>query len=238
MTTYPNLNNEPELLKIKTQADEIKNLKKQTEKHDHENIIKSLKIDNEYCKKKYKNLNKKKVLLIITEILIGSGSAISTSTMSLINTSIGIVLTSSTALLTSLAILITNEYNSKLKLRYTKLRDWINFITILYEKTLNQSMIDKKIDEKEAVELKKIYNHYVDKRKEIMDSTKFKVEDIFGDVISKDSISLEQITKLNNFFSKNNVNININIKFIFFKKEKIKKTLNRVLLPNIQIFNN
>ena len=63
-------------------------------------------------------------------------------------------------------------------------------------------MIDKKIDEKEALELKKIYNHYIDKRKEIMDSTKFKVEDIFGDVISKDSISPEQITKLINFLAK------------------------------------
>ena len=60
-------------------------------------------------------------------------------------------------------------------------------------------MIDKKIDEKEALELKKIYNHYLDKRKQIMDSTKYKVEDISGDVISKDSISPEQITKLNNF---------------------------------------
>ena len=75
-------------------------------------------------------------------MLIGSGSAFSTSTMSLINPSLGIVLTSSTALLTSLAILITNEYIGKLKLRYTKLRDWINFFTILYEKTINQSMID------------------------------------------------------------------------------------------------
>ena len=202
MSTYPDLKNEPKLLEIKTQADEIKNLKYQTEKHDHENILKSLKSDNESYKKKYKSLNKKKVLLIVTEVLIGSGSAISTSTLSLINPSIGIVLTSSTALLTSLAILITNEYISKLKLRYTKLRDWINFITILYEKTLHQSMIDKKIDEKEALELKKIYNHYIDKRKEIMDSTKFKVEDIFGDVISKDSISPEQITKLNNFLAK------------------------------------
>ena len=115
--------------------------------------------------------------------------------MSLINPSIGIVLTSSTAPLTSLVILITNEYISKLKLRYTKLRDWINFIPILYEKTLNQSMIDKKIDEKEALELKKNYNHYVDERKEIVNSTEFRVEDIFGDVISKDSISPEQITK-------------------------------------------
>ena len=164
MTTYPDLENDVELLKIKTRDDEIKNLKCQTENHDHENILKSLKVDNEFYKKKYKSLNKKKVLLIISEILIGSGSAISTSAMSVINPSIGIVLTSSTALLTSLAILITNEYISKLKLRYTKLRDWINFITILYEKTLNQSMIDKKIDEKEASELKKIYNHYIDKR--------------------------------------------------------------------------
>ena len=122
--------------------------------------------------------------------------------MSLINPSIGIVLTSSTAIVTSLAILITNEYISDIKLRYTKLRDWINFITLLYEKTLKEFMVDKKIDQKEAEQLKQIYNHYIDKRKEIMDSTKFKVEDIFSDVISKDSLSPEQITKLNNFLAK------------------------------------
>ena len=63
-------------------------------------------------------------------------------------------------------------------------------------------MIHKKLDEKEALELKKTYNHYIDKRKDIMDSTKFKVEDIFGDVISKESISPEQVTKLNNFLAK------------------------------------
>ena len=164
MSTYPKINNEPEILKIKTKDDQLKEHQYRTEKHDFEKVLKSLKVDNEYYRKKYKSLNKKKVILIISEILIGSGSAISTSTISLINPSIGIVLTSSTALLTSLAILITNEYISKLKLRYTKLRDWINFITILYEKTLTQSMIDKKIDEKESLELKKIYNHYIDKR--------------------------------------------------------------------------
>ena len=135
MSVYPNLKSDDvELLKIKTKDDQLKELQFKTEKHDHENILKSLKSDNESYKKKYKSLNKKKILLIITEILVGSGSAISTSTMSLINPSIGIVLTSSTALLTSLAILIRNEYISKLKLRYRKLRDWINFITILYEK--------------------------------------------------------------------------------------------------------
>ena len=35
-----------------------------------------------------------------------------------------------------------------------------------------------------------------------MHSNKFKAEDIFSDVISKDSISTEQITKLNIFFAK------------------------------------
>ena len=98
-------------------------------------------------------------MLNITENLFGSGSAISTSTLSLINPRIGIILTSSKALLTSLAILITNENISKINLRYTKLGDWISFITILYEKTLKESMIDKKTDEKEAQQLKQIYNH-------------------------------------------------------------------------------
>ena len=202
MTTYPDLKNDVELLKIKTRDDEIKNLNYQTEKHDHENILKSLKIDNEDYKKKYKGLNKKKVLLIITEILVGAGSAVGTSTMGLINPGAGIVISSSTALLTSIAILITNEYISKLKIRYTKLRDWINVFTLLYEKTLKQSMVDKKIDQKEAQELKKIYNHYIDKRSEIMKNTNFKVEDVFGEVISKYKFSQEQLTKLNNFLAK------------------------------------
>ena len=202
MTTYPDLKNEPELLKIKTQSDEIKNLKYQTERYDHENILKSLKVDNEYYKMKYKNLNKKKVLLIITEILIGSASEVGSSSMALINPGAGIVISSSTALLTSIAIIITNEYISKLKIRYTKLRDWINVITLLNEKTLKQSMLDKKTDEREAQELKKIYIHYIDKRSEIMKNTSFKVEDVFGDIISKDNFSQEQITKLNNFLAK------------------------------------
>ena len=145
MTTYPDLKNEPELLKIKTRDDEIKNLKYQTEKHDHGNILKSLTNDNESYRKKNKSLNKKKILLIITEILIGSGSAKGSSAMSLVNSGAAIIVSSSTALLTSFAILITNGYISKLKIRYTKLRDWINFITLFYEKTLKQSMVVRKL---------------------------------------------------------------------------------------------
>ena len=56
--------------------------------------------------------------------MLGSGSAITISTLSVVNPSVGIVLLSSKALLTSIAILITNERISKLKIRYTKRRDW------------------------------------------------------------------------------------------------------------------
>ena len=147
-------------------------------------------------------MNIKKVLLIITEILIGAGSAVGSSSMALINPGAGFVISSSTTLLTSLPILITNEYISKIKIRYTKLRDWIIVITLFYEKTLKQSMVDKKIDEKEAQELKKNYNLYIDKRKEIIKNTQFTVENVFGDVISKDNFSQVQITKLNNFLAK------------------------------------
>ena len=55
MTNYPSLNNETDLLKIKTRDDEIKSLKYRTERHDHENILKSLKVDNDYYKKNIKN---------------------------------------------------------------------------------------------------------------------------------------------------------------------------------------
>ena len=92
MTTYRNINKEPELLKIKTRDDEIKNLKYQTEKHDHEKILKSLNNENESNRKTYKKLNKKKVLLIITEIFFGAGSAVGSSSMALINPGEGIVI--------------------------------------------------------------------------------------------------------------------------------------------------
>ena len=201
MCTYPILINIQQLSK-KTKDDEIKELKDKTEKYDHEIILNFLQIGNGYYEKKYKILNKKKVLVIIIENVLGSGSTITTCTMSLINASIGIVLTSSTALFTSIAILITNEYISKLKIRSTNLRDWINVITLPYKRTLKTCMADKKVDEKEALDLRKIQNHYRDKRKETMKNISFRFETIFADKISKDSIPLEQIDKLNNFLAK------------------------------------
>ena len=63
-------------------------------------------------------------------------------------------------------------------------------------------MVGERIDEKEVSEWKKICKYYIEKRKRIMDTTIFKVEDILGNVISKDILSPEQITKLNVFLAK------------------------------------
>ena len=57
-------------------------------------------------------------------------------------------------------------------------------------------MFDKKIDKKEALDLKNYYIHHLDRRKEIMKNTSSKVEDLFGDKISKNSSSPEQTFKL------------------------------------------
>ena len=141
---FSNLNNDPELLIIKTKNDAITELKYRTEKRDHEIILKTPKIDNEYYRGENKSLSEKKVLLKVTEKLKGSESTSCTSTMPLVNPSLGIVLTSSTALSGSIATLITNEYIPKINIRLTRLGDWINVNALLYEKTLKQSMINKK----------------------------------------------------------------------------------------------
>ena len=59
---FPNLNNEAELLKTRFKDDQLKELQYKTEKQDHENLLKTLKIDNEYYKKKYKSLNKENIV--------------------------------------------------------------------------------------------------------------------------------------------------------------------------------
>ena len=105
---YPNLC-DPELSQMKTKDDENKDIGRRPEKHLYEYILKSLKIDDDYYKKKFKSLNRWKILLFINEILVGGGSTITSCTLSIVNTSAGIVRSSSSSLLTTIAILITNE---------------------------------------------------------------------------------------------------------------------------------
>ena len=82
--------------------------------------------------------------MIVSEIFIGSvglsvGSGLTISGLALV----GIMCASNISFLSSISTLSTSEYFSKLRIRYTKLRDWINVITLLDEKTFKQSMIDK-----------------------------------------------------------------------------------------------
>ena len=94
--------------------------------------------------KKYRSSNRKRIHLIITEFLIGFASTIGSGFLAVLNPSAGNVISGSTALSTSIAILITNEYMSKSKIISTKLRDSINHFTPRYAKTLKQSMVDKR----------------------------------------------------------------------------------------------
>ena len=81
-------------------------------------------------------------------------------------------------------------------------------ISLLNEKTLKQSIVDKKIVDKEAKELKKNYNQISGKRTDIMNITQLKVEDVFDDLLGKDNFSPEQITE-RKLFSQIDVNENL-----------------------------
>ena len=117
----------------------------------------------------------KKSFLTKSETLMGPSSTLVFSTLSIGNPSIGIPIANSSALITSIDVLITIEYISKLKTRCTMIRDWINLISLLYENTLEQAMVDAKIDEKEAIELKKVCKEYLERRTDIMKRTQFKM---------------------------------------------------------------
>ena len=160
-------------MKRTIRVDEIIDLDYRTEKHDYENILESLESDNDYYEKMYKRLSSKKIFSFITEFLIGFFSTISSSTLAILNPSAVFIISSSRSLLTSTTILITNEDISKRANRYSKLRDWINVSALLSEKTLEQLMIDKVIDDEEALELKKIFNLYLETRSDFLKNAQF-----------------------------------------------------------------
>ena len=83
------------------------------EKHDLEKSSESLKIDNDYYKKKYKVLKKRQIFLSFTEILTGTASTMSSSTKAVVNPSAGNIKSSISVLLTATVTLITIEGISK-----------------------------------------------------------------------------------------------------------------------------
>ena len=112
--------------------------------------------------------------MIVSEILIGVGGLSVGSGLTISGIAPVVMVTAgSISFLSSIPTLITNEYFSKIEIRHTKSRDWINVTTPLYEKALKESMIDTKIDREEVEKLRSIYNHYVNKQDEIKKSTQF-----------------------------------------------------------------
>ena len=173
------------LLKATKKDDRINELKTRTKEHDYENILKSPKNENDFHRKKCKCSNVENLLLVFFWNFLGSSSTILSSALSTINPYIAIPIVRSSALKTSLANLIKDDQNSKQKVRHTKLNDRINVITLLNEKTLKQTMLDKGIGEKEAIEFEKIFNVYLDKRSDKMKSTQSNVEVVFSDILGK-----------------------------------------------------
>ena len=62
-----------------------------------------------------------------------------------------------------------------------------------------------------------------------MKNTRFQVQVIFGDIINKNTISPEQITKLNIFLTQNGVNIKINFKINLLEPKKVNKNYTNLL---------
>ena len=171
-------------MKATKKDDRVIELKTRTKEHDYENILKTPKIENDFHRKKRKCSNVERLLVVFFWNFLGSSSTI-LSSLSTINPIIAIPMVSSSALNTSLANLIGNDQNSKQKVRHTKLKDRIIVISLLNEKTLKQTMLGKSIGEKEAIEFKKIFNVYLDKRSDEMKSTQSNVEVVFSDILGK-----------------------------------------------------
>ena len=92
-------------------------------------------------------------MVVIFENLIGSSTSIMFFTLSIVNPTSGLPIASSTALITSTAILFTKNYIKKI--RYTKLRDCKTLVSLLFEKTLKQPMRSKNIQHEEAQDVKR-----------------------------------------------------------------------------------
>ena len=202
--TYKDLNkdNEADLISVRKKDNDIRDLQYNYLKINYEGVIKKLIDDEEKFKKKYKALNTKKVISIVAGIITGILGVTSgiTLTATGVGAIAGVPVIATSGLLISITVTVINEYISKLKELYLRLRTFTNKIRVDYEKALKKSMADRVIDEKEELELKKIYEFYLKNQKKIMSETKVSVEDIFGDMV-ENVISNEQLHKLSSFLA-------------------------------------
>ena len=60
-------------------------------------------------------------------------------------------------------------------------------------------IINERYNDKEALELKKNYNHFLDKQNDIMKNTQCRFDKVLGDILGNDSVSTDQKTELKIF---------------------------------------
>ena len=132
--TYKDLNKdiEADLISVRKKDNDIRDLQYNYLKINYEGIIKKLIDDEEKFKKKYKALNTKKGISIIAGIIIGILGVSSgiTLTATGVGAIAGVPVIATSGLLISIAVTAINEYISKLKERYIRLRTFVNKIRV------------------------------------------------------------------------------------------------------------
>ena len=132
--TYKDLNKdiEADLISVRKKDNDIRDLQYNYLKINYEGVIKKLIDDEEKFKKKYKALNTKKGISIIAGIIsgiLGVSSGI-TLTATGVGAIAGVPVIATSGLLISIAVTAINEYISKLKERYIRLRTFVNKIRV------------------------------------------------------------------------------------------------------------
>ena len=59
--------------------------------------------------------------------------------LTVVESTISVLIASCSAFLARVAIILTNEFFSKLQMKYTKLQDWINLLFSIFEETMKET---------------------------------------------------------------------------------------------------
>ena len=165
---------------------------------------------DELKKIRYKKKANKNQKQQIFNKIVGVLSGVSTLTGAILKSTVlpsiaGIPISSASFILT-IASMKMYSYLDSVKIRNRRIQDFINLTILLYEKTMKKALQDNIINEQEQRELKDIYQHYLNKKDDIKESTQFDVNEVFkdslGEMAERDLLSDEIIVKLNDFLTK------------------------------------
>ena len=142
--------------------------------------------------------NKKKVSITIFKILVGVSGLTARTIFSIprVRISIGVPITGCSFFLASASKLNTSKIFSKLKLRYTELKEWMKMNTVTQGEFLKNSTIEKKKMDKKRNTKRFTITILI---KKILKGTEKSHHERLGDVSGKAGISCKQILKPKSF---------------------------------------